>query len=256
MSWPWVIGPNRSGPSGYTYAAVAVRLHADPSGGTRTGSDLLAAFREIRFNGWVAPAEQGWVLAVATPAAGSVATGRRGVLGVGEWLAQRLGATVVAVRVVEDRQLLLAMWADGDELGRYVSDPSYGLDRDDVLSDPLGVEHAEAFAAAVGRPQVTDELAELLAEDFDPDSVIESERLAGVLRLLGLPGWLVAAASLPRDMPGGPPVRDLTRLGAGLPGLRGRVLGRLAQTARRRRQPPPAVPDPPRADPGIDPWLF
>jgi hypothetical protein len=178
------------------------------------------------------------------------------VIGVGEWLAQRLATTVAVVRVVDDRQLLLAIWSDGDEVGRYVSDPSHGLGQDDVLSDPLGTEHAGAFAAALGRPEAADELAELLAEEFDPDSVIESERLAGVLRLLGLPGWLVAAASLPRDVPGGPRAADFTRLGAGVPGLRGRMVGRAAQVVRARRRPPPAVLDPPRSDQNPDPWLF
>jgi len=81
--------------------------------------------------------------------------------------------------------------------------------------------------------------------------------LSTVLRLLGLPRWLVAAGSLPRDPPTGPRARDLTRLGAGVPGLLGRVRGRAVNVVRRRRPPPPVVTDPPRgrgAD--IDPWLL
>jgi hypothetical protein len=47
-----------------------------------------------------------------------VAAGRRGVVGVGGWLAERLAATVVAVRIVSDRQLPLAAWVDREEAGR------------------------------------------------------------------------------------------------------------------------------------------
>jgi hypothetical protein len=113
---------------------------------------------------------------------------------------------------------------------------------------PMGTEHAAAFADALGVPEAADELEELLAEELDADSMIESERLAGVLRLLALPGWLVSAASLPRDVPLGPRAREFTRLGAGVPGVRGRLLGRAVDVVRRRRHPPPVVVDPPRAD--------
>jgi hypothetical protein len=151
----------------------------------------------------------------------------------------------------------VALWADGDEVGRYVSGPSYGLAAaDDTLSAPFGVEHAAAFAAACGHPEAADDLAELLAEELDPESVIESERLAGVLRLLGLPRWLVAAPSLPHDVPTGPRAADMTRLGAGVPGLLGRVCGRAADLVRRRRPPPPAITDAPRGGADIDPWAL
>lgn len=252
----WAIDSTRAGPEGYTYSGVAVRLDGTPSGAPVERSEALAALRGIRFSGWVADPDDGWVLAVAAHARGAIAAGRQGVLEVGADLARRLPATVVAVRVVDDRQLVFAVWVDGGEVGRYVSDPSYGLAQDDVLTDPLGAEHAEAFAAAVGRPEAADELGELLAEEFDAESVIESERLLGVLRLLGLPGWLVSAASLPRDVPGGPRARDLTRLGAGRPGFVGRVAERATQIVRNRRRLPPAVVDPPRGARDIDPWLF
>jgi hypothetical protein len=150
--------------------------------------------------------------------------------------------------VLGDRQLVLVVWSGGDEVGRYVSDPSHGLDDEAVLPMPMGTEHAAAFADALGVPEAADELEELLAEELDADSVIESERLAGVLRLLALPGWLVSAASLPRDVPLGPRAREFTRLGAGVPGVRGRLLGRAVDVVRRRRHPPPVVVDPPRAD--------
>ncbi|HEU4348905.1 MAG TPA: hypothetical protein VFR35_14100, partial [Actinoplanes sp.] len=203
------------GPGGYSYAAVLVRTADLPD----ARGEVLAALREIRFSGWLAQPEDGWLVAVTTPGDGTVAAGRRGVVGVGESLAGRWGMPVLAVRVLADRQLLLAAWADGEEVGRYVSDPSRepGAE-EDVLPDPLGAEHAEAFAAAAGRPEAGEDLGELLAEELDPDSVIESERLAGVLRLLGLPTWPVAAPTLPKDIPTGPRSRDLTRLGAGVPG--------------------------------------
>jgi hypothetical protein len=246
-------GWQETGPSGYTYGAVLVRV----AGGAGSPEDVLAALREVRFSGWIAAPEDGWLVAVAGSGDSTVAAGRRGVIGVGERLAA-LGVPVLAVRVLADRQLLLALWADGDEVGRYVSDPSHGFPADEgVRSDPLGVEHAGALAAACGRPDAAADLSETLAEELDPDSVIESERLAGVVRLLGLPGWLVAASSLPRDPPTGPRARDMTRLGAGVPGLPGMVCGWAVDVIRRRRPPPPAVTDPPRGAGGdIDPWLL
>jgi hypothetical protein len=258
MVYPVVVPSGEvGGPSGYTYACVLVRLDGVPAGPLRTRGEVLAALREVRFTGWLAQPQDGWLVAVAAGGDGTVAAGRRGVLGVGEWLADRLAATVLAVRVVTDRQLLLAAWVNREEVGRYVSDPSYGLtDDDDVLPDPLGVEYAAALAAACGRPPAAAELTELLAEHLDPDNVIESERLAAVLRLLRLPRWLVAASSLPRDVPTGPRAADMTRLGAGVPGLAGWVCGRAVDVVRRRRRPPPAIADPPRGAAGIDPWVF
>jgi hypothetical protein len=165
---------------------------------------------------------------------------------------------VVVARVRLDRQLVLAAFRGPDELGRYSSDPSRepGAD-DEVLAEPFGVEHAEAFAEAVGRADAAEELAEVLGEELDTDSVYESERLARVLGLLGLPRWIVAAGALPRHLPTGPRTKDLVRLGAGATGAKGVVQGRAAAAARRRMPPPPAIADPPRADDlGIDPWLL
>lgn len=247
------VAAEAGGPAGYTYAAVVVRMGDH----LPIRRDTLAALRQIRFSGWLAQPESGWLVAVAVPGDGSIAAGRRGVVGVGEWLAVRLSQTVLAIRVLADRQLVLAAWADGDEVGRYVSDPSRepGAD-DDVLPEPLGAEYAAAFAVTCGHPEHADELADLLAETLDPDSVIESERLAELLRLLGLPTWLVATATLPRGMPAGPPGRTMTRLGAGVPGILGRVWGRAVDVARRRRRPPPVIIDPPRGSSGVDAWLL
>lgn len=254
MVYPVVAsGGDVGGPSGYTYACVLVRVDGLP--GTR--AEVLAALREVRFSGWLAQPQDGWLVAVAASGDGTIAARRRGVLGVGEWLADRLAATVIAVQVVTDRQLVLAAWMDREEVGRYVSDPSHGrTDEDDVLPDPLGVEYADAFAAACGHPEAGGELAELLAEQLDPDNVIESERLGAVLRLLRLPRWLVVASALPRDVPTGPPAADMIRLGAGRPGLAGWVCGRAVNLFRRRRRPPPAIAAPPRGTAGMDPWLF
>jgi hypothetical protein len=239
------------GPIGHTYGAVLVRAdHAV--------SDVVAALRGIRFSGWVAPADQGWIVAVARLGGGTAAAGRRGIVEVGALLAAELATTVLAVRVLLDRQLVLAAWSAGDELGRYSSDPSREPGADEtVLTDPLGEEYAEAFAAACGRPDAAEELAEVLGEELDSDSVYESERLAQVLRLLGLPTWLVAAAALPRDLPTGPRSRDLVRLGAGMPGFAGRFLGGAVHVVRRRTTPPPVIADPPTsAGFTIDPWLL
>jgi hypothetical protein len=249
MVYPVVgTGWEETGPSGYTYAAVLVRTDDAQEA-------ALAALREVRFSGWVAPPdERGWLVAVAAAGAGTVAAGRRGVLGVGEWLGDRF--TTLAVLVVDDRQLVLALWSDGEERGRYVSDPSWGTDDDEgVLSDPVGAEVAAELAAACGRPDAADRLADLLAEELDAESMIESERLVGVLDLLDLPRWVVNASTLPREVPLGPRSRDLTRLGAGARGLSGRVRGWAADLVRRRRPPPPVLADPPRTG-GVDPWLL
>jgi hypothetical protein len=248
-------GSDEGDQSGHTYGVVLVRIDGVPSGRHVTPTDVLRALREVRFSGWLTEAEDGWVSAVASSGGGTVAAGRRGVLGLAEWLAERLALTVLAIRVLADRQLLVAAWIARREIGRYVSDPSYGLgEDDDTLPDPLGVEHAAALAAACGRPEAAEELTELLAEQLDSESVFESERLAGILRLLNLPGWLVAAPSLPHDVPTGPRARDVIRLGAGFQGLLGRICGPAVDIARRRRPPPPAVVDPPRAGVDIDPW--
>jgi hypothetical protein len=247
----WAGVSPEDGPVGHTYAGLIVRVAPAPG-----RAQVLQALRDLRFTGWLGPEEDGWLVAVAGRGGGTVAAQRRGVLGLAEDLAGRVDATLLAVRVADDRQLVLSLWVGGEETGRYVSDPSHGLRDAEVLTDPLGAEHAAAFAAAAGRPGAADELGELLAEELDPDSVIESERLTLVLRLLGLPEWLVASSSLPRDVPGGPPASAFTRLGAGVPGLGGRVVGRAAQLVRTRRRPPPVVTDPPRGGPAAEPWLW
>ncbi len=233
------VSPEPEGPAGYSYAALLLRP-ADPERVT----DRL---RELGFSGWVAPPEDDWLVVLPAAADAAVASGRRGVVEVGETLAT-LVATVLAIRVLDDRQLALVCWQDGVEVARYVSDPSKEPGAAyDVLDDAIGVEHAEAIAEACGRPDAGEELAEVLAEPQDPEEEIESERLTKVLALLGLPAWIVSAWVLPKRMPLGPKPKDLTRLGAGRPGVGGLLAGGAARAARRRK-PAPVIPDPPRND--------
>src|SRR4051812_4780630 len=111
MVYP-VVAPSGDvgGPSGYTYGRVLVRVDGVPGGPLRTPAEVLAALRGLGSSGWLAPPQDGWLVAVAAYGDGTVAAGRRGVVGVGGWLADRLAVTVVAVRVIADRQLLLAAW--------------------------------------------------------------------------------------------------------------------------------------------------
>ncbi|MCY1141050.1 hypothetical protein OWR29_23885 [Actinoplanes sp. Pm04-4] len=247
--YPLGAGAEVGGPVGDSYAVALVR--------DGEAAAVLEVLRRIRFTGWVGPAEGGWLPVIAVPGSGAVATKRRGIAGVGEALAQDLKATVLVLRVLADRQLAVVAWTGDEEVGRYVSDPSRepGAE-EDVLDDPLGVSSADEFAEAAGHPERGGELAELLDEHLDPESVIESERLARMLRLLALPTWLVAVATLPRDIPTGPGARDLTRLGFGLPGPGGVIVARLARVLRRRRPPPPIIADPPQGSSGMDPWLM
>ncbi len=248
MTFPFVPGP-ATAQTGETYAVMVV-MTADAAGVERV-------LRQIRFTGWIAPPAAGRLLVMAVPGRGTIAAGRRGIVDVGATTAAELDATVLAVRVIADRQLALVAWTGAEELGRYVSDPSRepGAE-DDVLDDPIGVRHAAAFAQACGQPERAADLADVLTERLDPDSFIESERLARTARLLDLPTWLVAAATLPRDIPTGPRARDLTRLGVGLPGVAGLLADRLVRPVRRRRPPPPVLTDPPRGGSDMDPWLM
>jgi hypothetical protein len=248
MSLPMSMSPEPEGPAGYTYSAVLVRVRER----TQDREQVLATLRGIRFSGWVAPAEGGWLVAVCA-GEGTVAAGRRGIVGVGEVLAQTVEAAVLAVRVLDDRQLVLVAWEAGREVARYVSDPSAepGAE-EDLLSEPFGAEGADAVAAACGRSEAAEELREVLAEPLDPDEEIESERLGRVLRLLALPPWLVAAWRLPRGMPNGPARRNLLRLRVGRTGPLGWMTGHAVGPWRRWRPPPPVLLDPPRDDGGID----
>jgi len=241
------VSPEPEGPAGYSFGAVIVRTDAR--------EPVLARLRDIGFSGWVAPPEDGWLVVLPESAEAAVAADRRGVVEVGEALAGT-APTVLALRVLHDRQLALVVWAEGQEVARYVSDPSREPGAGaDVLDDPSGVEGTEAVAEACGRPEAGEDLAEVLDEGLDPDEEIESERLSRVLGLLGLPAWVVSAWVLPKRMPVGPAPRDLVRLGAGRTGLGGWVSGRVARSLRRRR-PPPVLTDPPRRGAGPDDLMW
>ena len=214
-------------PGGHSYGGVILR-EAEVARG-----DVLALLRGIRFSGWIAPPRDGWIVVLGDPGGGVVADGRRGAIEVGALIAARVAGPVLAVRVRLDRQLALVAWRGGAEVARYCSDPSRepGAD-EEVLDAPVGAEHAVLFADVWDSPDAVKDLAELLEEELDPDSVSESERLGRVLRMLGLPAWLVAAGELPRRMPTGPRPSELTRLRVGREGVGGRMLGSLVRRIR------------------------
>ncbi|SFS06928.1 hypothetical protein SAMN04487846_2169 [Microbacterium sp. cf046] len=240
------------GPSGHTYGAAIVP--ADEL----TADELQGVLSEIRFSGWIAPAEDGWCVVLGDPGGGVVADGRRGIIEVAEVIAARVTGPVLAVRVLHDRQLALVAWHEGEEVARYCSDPSREPGaRKDVLSEPIGAESAAVFAELWKRPDDAEKLTELLEDEIDPDSVYESERVGKTLRMLGLPAWIVAAGAGPRSMPTGPKASELVHLRAGLPGVAGRSRDALVRPIRRRQIPPPVIEDPPSGS-GMDAesWMF
>jgi len=240
--------PAASEPQGETYGAVVL------AAGEETLPDVLTALRGIRFSGWIAPPRDGWVVVLGDPGDGVVADDRRGVIEVGAALAEQHGR-VLAVRVRGDRQLGIVAWRDGDEVGRYCSDPSREPDADEVLDQPVGAEIAESLAQLWNRADAADALAELLEEELDPESVYESERLRSILRLLALPAWVVAAGALPHDIPTGPRAAEMTRLRAGATGYGGRTLAPAVRVLRRRQTAPPVIADPPRGGGmGFEEW--
>ncbi len=238
--------------AGDSYGAALVR------GDRQSLPGVVGLLRTLRFSGWIAPPADGWIVVLGDPGDGVVAAGRRGIVEVAALLAGGSASPVVAVRVKRDRQLGLVAWRGAEEVGRYSSDPSRepGAD-EEILSEPYGAEHAEGFAQLLDRPDAAEDLAAVLDEELDIDSVFESERLAQVLELLGLPSWLVAAGSLPRDIPTGPRAVELIRLRGGATGMAGRGRGVAIRPIRRRAAPPPIIADPPRSSgAGMDPWLF
>ncbi|WES64554.1 hypothetical protein P0L94_00450 [Microbacter sp. GSS18] len=242
------------GPSGYSYGAVAV------AGGADAVPALARTLSEIRFTGWIVPPREGWIIVLG--GAGVVASGRRGIIEVGGELAARSPGPVFAFRVRHDRQLGVVAWDHGAEVGRFCSDPSREPHADDdVLAEPVGIGAAGAFGQVTGHPEAIAPLTELLGERYQfPWSVFESERLRDVLRLLGMPDWLVAAAELPRDIPTGPRARELTRVRVGRVGARGLAADWFVRRFRGERTPPPVIADPPRewmaSLDDIEPWML
>lgn len=221
---------------GLTYAGVIVRLP-----GSSTPADaraaVLAELSELRFSGWLGPAEPPWAVAVADNPAGSVAGGRTGIGALTAQLAAALGTVALGVQVVGDRTLRLTLASEGNVLGEYESDPTHGRpDDDEAWPEPTGVEIADPLVHVCQTGDV-ETLTEILAEELEPGSVFESERLTAVARHLGMPDWLVAADSLPRAVPGGPAAGEVTRLGAGTPGPLGWARGTVVGAVRKRRPP-------------------
>ncbi|GAA1995557.1 hypothetical protein [Microbacterium pumilum] len=237
---------------GHSYGAV-ILAEADVK-----EVELLEVLRGIRFSGWIGPPRDGWVVVLGDPGDGVVADGRRGVIEVAGLLAEHRERPVLAVRVRSDRQLGIVAWRAGDEVGRYCSDPSRepGADKD-VLDQPFGAELAESLAEMFDRADAEDQLTELLEEVLDPDSVYESDRLRTVLRLLGLPSWIMAAGALPHDVPTGPKAAEFTRLRGGVTGISGRAIAGALGPVRRRQNPPPVIADPPTGGgAGFEEWMF
>ena len=223
------------GPNGLTYAVLLARL---PS------AELLDVLAEERFSGWVGPAEDGWTVAVPEVPAGHVAARRRRVPDLAAVVAERTGAVVASAVVLKDE--VLRLWAGrGDrQLIDYVSDPTVGaedapLELDPfgnpvgVSDGPIGAHGARSLAGEVDRPEVAEDLQEVLAERLG-ESENESERLQSVARLLGWPSWLVAVDSLPRRVPGGPAASAFTRLRVGRTGIGGLAAAQAARAVRRK----------------------
>lgn len=208
--------------------------------------DVLAALGELRFTGYVGPQEEAWIVAISGNPLGKVARKKRRIEDVARDLAVTLETVTLAAEVADDTRLRL--WAhDGvDALPPYDTDPAGDgpgtLTLDDfgnpVLDGGGFVDHemlAQSLLATFGAQDEDDALAELLAEDLGEDTS-ESERLTGILRILGLPTWIVSSDSLPRRVPGGPDKDEVTRLGAGKPGVQGRFAEALTKPARPKRK--------------------
>jgi hypothetical protein len=219
--------PHKQREPEYSYAVLIARAPR---------AELLAELTAVGFSGWVGPQEGDWVVLVARRVRKPVTTRRHDLEALAAHLAARRGAVVFAAQVLRDRVLRLAAWNGADEIGRYLSDPSFGAEEDDeVFPEPEGVEHAAGFAAAAGRPDSADGLEEALGEMLDEEEQTESERLWAVLKLLGLPLWPVASAALPKDVPGGPPREDVTLLFRGRTGPAAAAVTRVTDRDRRRK---------------------
>lgn len=233
------VGPmSGEGTVGLSYSGVYVGADRDR---------LIAALGDLRFTGFVGPQEERWVLAVAGNPLGKVATKKRRIADVARDVAAALETVTLAVEVDKDARLRLHGFDGEDALPAYDSRPpdedgavAGQLTLDDfgnpVMSEGAFVDTdsiAAGLLATFEASDPEDALADLLADDLGED-ISESERLTGVLRLLGLPTWLVAADSLPKRVPGGPEREQVTRLGAGKPGVSGRLAEVLTKPTRPR----------------------
>ena len=216
---------------------------------------MLDRLREIRFSGWVAPPEGGWVVVVP-----SRRRLRSPWAGAAWWRSARPWRRRRPARRSPSGSCTTASSCScaGPAARRWrgtSATPPASPAPPPTSGRLLGVEGADAIAEACGRAEAGEELAGLLDEGLDPDEEIESERLSRVLGLLELPAWIVTAWVLPRRMPVGPSVKDLTRLGAGRTGVAGWLAGRAVRAVRRRR-PSPLLADPPRGSAGPDDLMW
>ena len=224
--------PHREREPEYSYAGLVV------------GGDHAAITHEVTavgFSGWVGPDEDGWVVLVCRRLTGPVTAKGHDITALGAHLAGIAGGPVIAAQVQRDRLLTFTAWRGEEELGRYRSNPAFGVDEDDdefVDPEPEGVEHAGAIVAAFGaaEPDGHERLVEILGEILDEEEQTESERLWAVLRLLGMPSWLVASAALPKDVLGGPSKKDVLLLFRGHEGWWARIAAWLTGRQRRRRR--------------------
>lgn len=225
------------GEAGFTYSGVFTSASRE---------DVLVALTELRFTGYVGPQEDDWVLAVAGNPLGKVARKKRRINDVGRDLATTLETVTLSVEVDKDARLRLWAFDGVDALPPYDSAPpdldgEGGMELDDfgnpvmtgVFIDNEAV--AQALLATFRIEDDDDVLADLLDDDLGEDTS-ESERLTGILRILELPTWIVSSDSLPRRVPGGPDKAQVTRLGAGKPGVQGRVAEALTKPARPKRK--------------------
>lgn len=233
------VGPiTGDGSAGLSYSGVYVGADRD---------QLITLLGDLRFTGFVGPQEDRWVLAVAGNPLGKVAAKKRRIEDVARDVAAALETVTLAVEVDKDERLRLQAFDGVDVLPAYDSRPpdddggfAGQITLDDfgnpVMSEGAFVDTdavAQGLLATFEAPDPEDALAELLEEELSEDTS-ESERLTAVLRLLGLPTWIVSSDSLPKRVPGGPEREQVTRLGAGKPGVSGRLAEALTKPARPR----------------------
>jgi hypothetical protein len=224
------------GPPGLSYSGIYLAADRDRA---------LQLLGELRFSGWVGPQEGDWVVAVAANPLARVAGGRRRTTDLARDVAAALETRTLAVDVDQDERLWLAAYDDDAEVARYDSDPSEDDEPGEIVLDELGepimaggafVDSESVAAGLLGMTGAADDddaLPELLDEELG-ESTSESERLMSVLRILGLPTWIVSSDSLPRDVPGGPRRGTVTKLGAGRKGVGGWFADRVRRPVRPR----------------------
>lgn len=218
-------GDTIGGPAGFTYTAIFL------AGGRE---QILEALAEIRYSGWVGPQEGDWVVAIPGRPHGAVAGAKMTAADVAQQVSGTTAAGALAATVDNDKLLTLWAYNAGEDAGEYVSDPQVARPGDDEAGfEPEGSENAPFMATACGVPDLAEALEELLAEELG-ESMNESERLTAIVRLLGLPDWIVAASSLPKDVPGGPRAKEFTKLGAGKEGVAGAVSGAVKGIVRKK----------------------